>query len=181
MKIALYTDNHYLPFWHPSPQQPKELFNPTIHGAQVLAVGEGTQPIVESWIWPVLMGLHAIDIPVLAHVSAFHNFEKPGTWYYAYRTWVQITTLPTDVNDAGIPITTKDNKVIVSHLWGGDNGTYTPYELLDEGKRQLSLENSRPEFWHDFFVKRLKATKITVTNEARLALEKARKYSVIPD
>lgn len=181
MKILLYSSHHYLPFWHPSPIQPKELFDPKIHGRWILAAGGGTQSIVKSWIWPVLIGLHRIDIPVLAHVSAFRDFERQGLWHHAYRTWVQITTLPPDVNDDGIPITIKNNKVIVDHLWGGDNGTYTPYELLDEGKRQLSLENSRPEFWHDFFIKRLKATKVTVTNEVRLALEKAKSYSVIPD
>lgn len=189
MIIGLYKDHHQLPFWH-SPKLPFELFSPEIHGARVFTFYHGSdreekQPVPESWIWPVLMGLHMLEIHAMAHVSTFCDHEGPDIWHYPKRVWVQISTLPDVVNEAGIPVTVVEGKTVVQGLWGWDNGTYTPYEFLPEDQRKSTPENSQPEFWRDFFLAQLKGVKIATTSAHSKAVaeaEAAKKLlAVIPD
>ena len=176
MIIALYDHHQKLPFGH-KPDQPKEMFDPKRHG-QKLVNGIFART---TWIWPILMGLRAIKLPgIMAHVSAFCLCKERGRgWHFCDRVWVQITTLPTETNCCGIPLTVRpDGTVTVEHLWGGDNGTANPYQLIGG-----SMEGSDTAvFWRDFFLQELRTVKEAAVEKARAAqTEVARLSKIIPD
>lgn len=151
MEIALYRGHHFLPFWH-SPQQPGEVFDPKRHKKRKLFFRNAEPQVAcESMLWPILMGLHAVDIPlVMGHVSAFcrHN----NKWCFPKRIWVQITTLPPGRTVHGVPIVVHDGEVMVKHLWGGNNGTHSPYQFL--GQKAVEGEDTAI-FWQHFFEQKL--------------------------
>src|SRR5688572_25153635 len=109
MQIALHRGHHALPFWH-SPEQPTMIFDPAVHGKWSRTIQDESVtdkyveidiPFESTAMWPILMGLHAIDLPLLAHVSTgLHE----GKAHFFKRMWVQITTLPENKNADGIPI-----------------------------------------------------------------------------
>jgi hypothetical protein len=169
MLIALYASHHQLPFWH-SPEQPTEVFNPKRHGRRRLTLSDETPLVRNSFIWPVLMGLHAIDRPLMAHVSAFCNCGSRGKWHFPKRVWIQITTLPSWKSQLGIPVTVVDGKTVVKHIWGGDNGTYTPFQLL--GKQPVEGENTVP-FWEHFFEQKLQEARAEALERFNQAKRKA--------
>jgi|GEM_PF-6264649 len=185
MKVATYSDHHFLPFWH-SPKNPNGFFDPNaisewtcegygIDGKDV----QKNRPATEHYIMPVLMGLFFLDLPgVMAHVSMIFDHEK-RTIDSPKRIWVQITTEPKEWDDTPI---VKDNKVQVEHLWGGDNKTYNPFGFLKIDADEKEIHTS--EFWIKFFLSKLKEEKEEVcrlTNEARSEAELVEKrYSVIP-
>lgn len=150
MEIALYGGHHSLPFWH-NPQQPKEMFEPRRHKKRKLFFAGTPQIACESMLWPILMGMYAIELPlVMGHISAFCRHR--GKWHFPKRIWVQITTLPPGRNAHGIPIVVHDGEVMVKHLWGGDNKTYTPYQFL--GQKAVAGEETAL-FWQHFFEQKL--------------------------
>lgn len=198
MLIALYSDHHHLPFWHGSKPLPEEIFDPEIHGKRVLTFNPGTtgekkQSVPEGWLWPVLMGLRQIDWPIMAHVSAFCECQGPGIWHYPKRVWVQISTLPAEKDERGIPLTVQPKandeerqQVLVQHLWGGDNSTYSPYDfVIPKGEREPPPESNQPEFWRDFFTEALKETRAEALRERAVALAAAEAvaehYAIIPN
>lgn len=168
MKIALYEDHHGLPFWG-GKKQPKELFDPTVHATRILTINKESQQVSENWIWPILMGIHAIEIPILAHVSAFCSCIGGDRWHFPKRVWVQFTTLP-EASVDGIPLIFEGTSVKVKCLWIIDNGTYNPYDFLskDDG------EEAKTEiFWQGYFEGELRAKKESVLESARAALREA--------
>ncbi len=175
MEIALYTDHNELPFGQ-SPTQPNEMFDPKRHRNRELTFVCSEATVEESWIWPVLMGLHAITLPVMAHVSAFRPLLGDNKWAYSKRVWVQITTLPIEVHD-DFPLIIKDGTVTVAHLWGGNNNTADPYDFL-EGK--VIEGSSEPAFWQNFFTEKLYEEKMEAELAARKAAAVARRYAAIP-
>lgn len=172
MLIALHRTHHTLPFWH-NPQQAKEVFDPERHGQRELTFRDGPVPVKETWIWPLLKGLHDVEMPVMAHVSAFCNCGDEGTWHFPKRIWVQITTLPTEKDDQGVPVTIRGEERTVKGLWGYDNGTYTPYEFLDKENQKFDKSKHTAEFWRNFFVEKMRAVRADAQEEAVGAREKA--------
>lgn len=169
MKIALYEDHHGLPFWG-GKEQPKELFDPEIHAARTLTLNKSeSQRASENWIWPILMGIHAIKIPILAHVSAFCSCLGGGKWHFSKRIWVQFTNLP-EVCIDGVPLIFENGSVKVQQLWGGDNRTYSPNDFLPENERATEKTEI---FWQTFFEKELRAKKKSVLENARAAQRNA--------
>lgn len=186
MLVALYSDHHRLPFWPGSKPLPEEMFDPEVHGKRVFTFNAGTsteekQAVSDSWMWPVLMGLHQIDWPIMAHVSAFCECQGPGLWHFPKRVWIQISTLPSEKTQEGIPLTVgpkktadEEPKVLVQHLWGGDNGTRSPYDfVIPQGEREPPPESNQPEFWRDFFMTELRQVKSKTAERLTAALAAA--------
>lgn len=180
MKVALYKSHHSLPFWH-SPENPYGLFNPDIlHDWSYQHYGEvcGKNPATEHFMMPVLNGLLALDIPgALANVSIIFDTEKKLIFPPSRdRYWIQITTEPKKWKK-GLPVVVnKNGKVKVYDLWGGDNGTYDPYQLIKETPKELHSA----KFWTKFFLNRLRETKKKIEKKAKEATEELRIYSIIP-
>lgn len=179
MKIALYKHHHELPFWH-DPYNPYALFDPTVVEDWICKDRDGDFLAKDHLIMHVLKGLLALDIPgVMAHVSFIIDVDLQ-TVKSPKRCWVQITTQAAKNDDDGLPIVIRDNKVQVTHLWGGDNGTYSPYGLLpDERDEHLTAE-----FWTNFFLEKLRKRSAEARQEAREAIDEAKKtiqaYNLIP-
>jgi hypothetical protein len=166
MKIAMHSSHHALPFWQ-SPRQPTEMFDPARHSSLVMQFsGEEKTPVSETWLWPVLTGLKAIEAPIMAHVSALCGCRGDGTFHFPKRIWVQITTLPKEKTETDIPVVVKDEKVTVKHLWGGDNGTYSPFGLLPD-KDEYDPKKHTTEFWRDFFTGELHGAKREMYDDLR--------------
>lgn len=153
MKILFYNDHHDLPFWH-QPSQSSILFDPekmSNYLQRSFAQSEINSKKItlkETELWPVLMGLHELNLyNTLAHVSLV--FIK-GLEYFDYpkRVWIQISTYPEEQNE-GIPLILKDGKVNVTSLWGIDNGTYSPLNLVGSSIDKEELKTSL--FWSKFF------------------------------
>lgn len=198
MLVALYSNHHHLPFYQGQKPLPQEVFDPEVHGKRVLTrhaetSWEQKQVVSEDWLWPILIGLHQINWPIMAHVSAFREYEDPHEWHYCHRVWVQITTLAEEKNEQGIPITVRPKsegaeevEILVKHLWGSDNGTHTPYEfVLLKGQQEAPPELRLPAFWRDFFMQKLRETKAELGEIHAAAVKEAavnaELYSVIPD
>ena len=191
MKVGVYSYHHYLPFWH-SPKNPDGMFNPTMLEGWTYQKRNGPPgtpgyvhcPAVEHWIVPILNGLFSLQLKAMAHVSIIFDFEKQMI-SLPKRVWVQITTEPKEqtTNTTGnIPIVAKDGIVQVEHLWGGDNKTYHPYQLLDKNMDEETTKS--PVFWEQFFLSKLCQAKANAVQEAEDAIAMAREiletYSVIP-
>lgn len=192
MKVAMYRSHHELPFWG-GKHNPNCLFDPSIlvdwtFEKSVSAVVDGVDCVVdkefpasENILMPILNGLLAINmLGVMANVSLFFDHEKKSI-VVPKRVWVQISTEPEEKDEQGLPIVVKDGVVQVSHLWGGDNGTCSPFELLG---KELVEEKNTPEFWTKFFVEKLCEAKKKALEEANEIIVEATKtlrcYSVIP-
>lgn len=181
MLIAIYWNHHHLPFWH-SPKQPELLFDPRAMARWRLRYypedysaefSPKTGLLRDSWLWPVFMGLHSLDVRAIAHVSAFYP-NNDGTCSFPKRVWVQITTIPGKTAPGGIPLVIEGGKVTVKHLWGGDNGTYMPYQLL--GKERGAKEEDTPAFWGNFFAKKLEDERASVQKKALEMANRVRMY-----
>lgn len=190
MKVALYSGHHSLPFWH-NPKQPEILFDESMADKNVVfevfeSIDENRGrfvtkevPAKDFWIWPILKGLLDIDLQLLAHVSILFD-RHTETFSLPRRVWIQISTLPNEVDQNGIPVVILDGKVQVEHLWGGDNGTYTPYQLL--GRKPVDNEQT-PEFWTQYFSEQLVKAKQAAVREADKAVKEtasiADKYAAV--
>ncbi len=181
MKIAFYTDHNHLPL-RQNPQVPTALFDSEKMAEYKTTDEKGTVLFEESFIWPVLVGLESIDLPLLANVSLI-VFDTTEVFSIPYRIWVQITTLP-EYDENGMPLVTKDGKANVVHLWGGGGTTRNPFDLLEPGRHKDEL-TSMPEFWTDFFLARLKEAKRRVVKERleeiQEAVSAAYAYCNVPD
>jgi hypothetical protein len=172
MKIALYPSHHCLPFWH-KPRQPELIFDSGSMADWTLEGSHGEDiPVHTSWMWPILQGLSAIDMPLLAHVSM--NFVD-GKIHYSKRVWVQITTLPTTIDDRGIPLVVgSNNEALVDCLWGWDNQTYSPQQL-PEARDGSEEDYAQAEYWKNLFEGILRKTKGDVLQEALERILKAQR------
>ncbi|MBT6691078.1 hypothetical protein HOB10_01950 [Candidatus Parcubacteria bacterium] len=181
MKVALYTSHHSLPFWH-DPKNPYALFDPKAIEGWTCDSKNGVLPAEEHSVMPILNGLLALDIPgATAHVSIILNPHE-NTVEYGHRCWVQITTEAEEIDNDDLPIVVREGEVLVAHLWGGDNATYTPYQLLDKDP----VEGERtPDFWAKFFLEKLQTTKERACKRARSKISEAeetlRYYDLIPE
>lgn len=169
MLIALYQSHHQLPFWggetNPfdifKPEKYKDLpfEGPTIVENNTIIGNETITLEKEKYFFSFLSGLHNIKANnLMAHVSGLCRckFKKEGYWHYEKRIWVQITTLSKSFTEDSIPIVYdmlgKLNQEVIS-VWGGDNGTYSPYGFFNE-KLQEKAAND-PKIWERFFVEQL--------------------------
>lgn len=180
MKIATYSNHHFLPFWH-NPQKPDGFFDPNNLNDWTFVEKKETKPAIEHWVMPILNGLFSINLPgVMAHMSIIFDSKKKII-ETPKRVWVQITTEVLDFD--GVPVIIKDDvdDVAVESLWGGDNGTYSPFDFLKDGYNEEEVKT--PGFWAKFFLERLQEQKreaIYVSENARAEAEKIlKKYSVI--
>lgn len=170
MLVALYKNHHQLPFWgHQA--NPFDVFDPQKH-ASLSFKGEAiveNNAIVgykkrkleeEGYIFSLLKGLHEVETDYLmAHVSALCDCEiqKHGCWHYPKRVWVQITNKPGDFTGEGVPNMLDIGGCLKSEIvnvWGGDNGTYTPYEFFSTDIVQGNLKNDST-LWTRFFDEQL--------------------------
>jgi len=167
MKVALYDSHHSLPFWS-NPKNPYGLYDPKhLEGLFFQATERRLRPASEHYMVPVLNGLLSIDYPgIMAHVSIILNYVD-GEFRSAHRVWVQFTSEPVEWGDDRLPVVVKDGVVQVEHLWGRDNGTHNPFGFL--GSKSVEGEDT-PEFWADFFMKKLYGVKIETQEEVRNAM-----------
>lgn len=200
MKVLLYNNHHQLPFWH-HPKQSTLLFDPVALATWVVqkwTPGKYSLPgggwashawcpdpeapsATEDFMWPILCGLHALDMPFLAHVSS--PFVD-GRVESLKRAWVQFSTIPDQEVD-GIPLCIVDEKPVVTCLWGWDNGTYSPYELAGvRSSKDLKPEHKTPEFWTSFFLQVLQNVRqeqIQAVEKLELQLEGSRRLLALYD
>jgi hypothetical protein len=187
MKVALYNSHHKLPFWR-EPGNPTCLFDPAILDGWIYEDDEieegmwGTKekPIAEHFMFPVLNGLLAIDLPgVMAHVSLIFDTEKK-IMSCPKRVWVQITTEPSKEDEAGLPIIVKEGIVQVEDLYGEDGDSYTPYQLLEKDPAE---GEDTADIWTAFFLRKLHEKKEEACAKANDEIAKNRcilqKYSLI--
>lgn len=174
MLVALYKDHHELPWWG-GKTNPFDIFNPEKYknlpfkGDHILKEVGGEQRIVGNEIIPLekekqlfsfLTGLLAVEADdLMAHVSALCDCEmkEHNWWHYPKRVWVQISTLPNEFTEAGIPVVYNmagDLKPELDHRWGGDNGTSFPSQFFLE-KELAEKASSDPKIWTRFFVEEL--------------------------
>ncbi len=174
MLIALYQDHHQLPWWGGS-TNPFDVFSPEKHkhfpfkGEEDIKKIDGkdtftgykTAPLEEvKQLFSFLSGLHNVEANhLMAHVSALCGcqLENYGYYHYPKRVWVQISTLPNEFTDDGIPVVYDmigKRKQEIHFVWGSDNGTHFPSQFFDEEKmREMAVNDSR--IWTRFFVEQL--------------------------
>jgi len=153
MKIALYDSHESLPFGT-APAQPQDVFDPDRH-AKLQMVSGGKQVVAsDTRIWPILMALHNMPIPALAHVSAFLRPLNAGRWSLPERINVQISTLPDKVDEKGMPLVLSASGLTVMPLWGAD-GIESPYTLLEKGSREFDKAVHTADFCKEFSQTRL--------------------------
>lgn len=165
MKVLLYADHHHLPFWG-GQEQSTLLFDPVVLATWVVqkwtpghhltsdgcSTSHAWRPdpkapsATENYMWPILCGLHALDLPFLAHVSSPF---MGGQVKSLKRAWVQFSNAPDQEID-GVPQCIVEGKAIVSCLWGRDNETYSPYDFLKV--TEVLPEHKTPDFWSSFFL-----------------------------
>ncbi len=197
MLVALYQSHHELPWWG-GKTNPFDIFSPEVHrtfpfkgGPKTEEVNSQTDRTVLGYekitlgeskhLFSFLSGLHAVETDhLMAHVSAMCSceLETKGWWHYPKRIWVQITTRP-DEFAKGLPIVydmVGKLKQEIRHVWGGDNGTHSPYEFFSTEEMQERASNN-PDIWTRFFVEqlgldpKLKALKIDVRVAEKLLKE----------
>lgn len=187
MKIALYSDHLALPFWYRSKQ-------PTVLFSQGMSDWTTTQKdwdeedkyvdkkikAKDFWVWPILIGIEAIDLPLMAHLSVFFDAEKK-TFSLPKRVWIQITTLPEKTTPGGIPVVVENGNIQVANLWCGDSGTRDPYQLIEE---ESAEGNHTATFWTERITNFLSRAKQEAVRKAAIAAEEAiliaERYAVIP-
>lgn len=186
MKVLLYPDHHQLPFWH-RPIQSTLLFDPVVLATWIVQKWNtsgfyypdpAAPSATENYMWPILCGLHQLDLPLLAHVSS--PFVG-GRVESLKRKWVQFSNIP-DQEVNGIPQCIVDGKAVVTCLWGHDNGTYSPYELL--ATNEDLPEHKTPRFWVDFFLgilREARQTQIKVVEKLEQQLEGSRRHLSLYD
>lgn len=174
MIVALYQDHHQLPWWG-GRTNPFDIFNPEKHKSSPFkggnkieeidgrrtVVGNETIPLGEvKHLFSFLSGLFNVEAShLMAHVSALCGCEMhtEGWWHYPKRVWVQISTLPNEFTENGIPVVYDiigKRKPEIHCVWGGDNGTYFPSEFfLDEKLGEMASKD--PKIWTRFFVEQL--------------------------
>ncbi len=176
MEIAIYSNHHFLPFWQ-RPSQPEILFNPNVFDGMFCEVAGKLFSAREHHMNPVLKGLMILDLPdVMAHVSLILDL-KENRVHLPKRVWIQITTQARYRDENNLPVVVKNGEVQVKHLWGGDNGTYGPYQMLE---KQSIDEKITPEFWKEFFLNELRKEKREAINEYKRSKELLEKFSSIP-
>lgn len=168
MLVALYESYHCLPCM-PNPALPNQVFHPEVHRNQ-------TDGIIR-FIWPVLEGLNALDLPIMAHVSCLFQQDGQRT-HIDDRVLVQLTTIPQHFTANGIPCTIIDGKLDVTCLWYSLANVYSPYELVSFTV-QPAEQVFTSEFWVRFFLEKLareRHDRIAAATEAIMKL-----YAFLPE
>src|SRR3990167_8301871 len=93
MNVYLYDNHHMLPFWGEN-RTAAERFDPDKMAGRVISHQDVKAVAENTFLWPVLLGLHQSPLPFLAHVSAFRKITSADYFGWPHRIWVQITTLP---------------------------------------------------------------------------------------
>lgn len=178
MLIALYKGHHSLPFWAAEgkgenpfgvftvgkyeevPFRGKSICVTSEDGMRTITGYETVRLMEDKFLYPFLCGLLAVQsTSLMAHVSAFNDYDlqEEGFCDYPKRIWVQITTICNDFKDAGIPVVYNMLDVRCSeikHIWGGDNGGYSPYSFFSDKALQEKMRND-PALWTRFFEEQL--------------------------
>jgi len=176
MLIALYHSHHSLPFWH-RPENPYAIYRDRILESFTFKPWDNYPTDKFHPMEPILNGLLDIKLPVLANVSLSLNYLKMEI-NSIKKYWVQITTLPNSFDEERVPIILEKNIVQVEHLWGGDNGTYSPLALLPDYRSSFS-DIVLPEFWSEFFKQKLLEEKNKALNLLIDAQRESAKYDII--
>lgn len=154
MLIVLHQSHHWLPFWD-KPRQPKQVFNPRLHGNLKVVVANQKLLARNTRLWPVLAGLDAVDMPVMAHVSAFCSCKGERAFHYCRPLWLQITTRPKELDRRGIPLVIKDGELMVEHLWVGNDDPGHSYQFLNREHLLPTAVGHSPHYWADYFIGKL--------------------------
>lgn len=155
MLIVMHQRQEWLPFLTEgnSPHQPTEVFDPKRHGSMKVVVAGKKLLARDTRLWPVLTGLYRVKRPFLAHVSAFCRCEKEI--HYCHPLWLQITTLPSELNARGIPIVIKKQQLMVAHVWVGNDEPGHPYQFLNREELLPGSVGHSTHYWADFFQAKL--------------------------
>lgn len=154
MLIALHQSHHWLPF-SDKPRQPKELFEPKCHGNMKVVVAGEKLLARHTRLWPVLAGLHAVDLQVMAHVAAFCGRTGEGGYRYCKPLWIQVTTLSEQLDHRSIPLVIKKGELKVEHIWMGSDEPNDPYQFLVRETLLPGSAGHSSHYWTDFFLERL--------------------------
>ena len=164
MEIKFFRSPNLLPFW--SNDKPKELREELILGKhfdswESVLDCETHIPMRDTWVWPILMGLHTLEIPALAHVSAFYKSEETDNtkegWGIADLVYIEISSLPKE----------KNGQFFVRNLMEGRESertiAFSSRSCIANKKRSFMF------FWSDFFEKELQRAKRKAMKEMRNA------------
>src|SRR3989344_1906337 len=135
MLIKLYPSHERLPS-STSYEPSREDFEPEHHRKLWVQFPHMVRHISDTLIWPILMGLNGVELPLLAHVSAFHrHMSKSGLVCLPERIQVEIT-----------------NSQNTDSVWIEKSGkTTSPYQFPDV---DYCLHSDSAEFWRDYFTKK---------------------------
>jgi hypothetical protein len=170
MEVLLYPDFRQLPFAC-SPKQPKTVFKPEEmeNGQleQITSLGSEElgqdRRVGKTYIWPFLMGIHELELPLLAHVSI--GFEN-GIVKIGGRLWVQFTTISKERDENGIPLILGPGlRKEVELLWTPTLAVYGPSDVPGIGLRDFD-QNTKKELWTQCFARLLQKEKATRTSRA---------------
>lgn len=182
MKTLLYHNHHQLPFWH-RPSQPYAAYSPALSADWMFQEWDEERDglVLKNykdsggWALPMLNGLHNLDLPLLAHVSFSVQENKVQS---LKRSWVQISTVPEGVDEAGLPLVVEPSEsedkpgVNVTGLWGFDNGTKSPWEFA-WAKEVSEAERMTSDFWRSAFLNQLSLARQKAIQDAVSAASKA--------
>lgn len=136
-------------------------------------------PAEETAIWPVLMGLHQLDLPFLAHITAFKSILKATEMLCLEGPlWIMITTPHLHEYTPGSEWTEMlGMNFRLVPLWE-DSDSRTPTKLLPKSIRE-HVSTQTPDFWSDFFKTKLLDLKFHADQEAAKANAYAKLFSAM--
>ncbi len=155
------------------------IFEPENYLGKTVYTNINGVPAEETDIWPVLMGLHQLDLPFLAHITAFKSMLKESELLCQDGPlWIMITTPHLSESAPGSERTEMlgmDFQLVP--IWE-DGDSRTPARLLPKSIREHASVQT-PEFWSDFFKTKLLDIKFHADQEAAKASAYAKLFSAM--
>ena len=136
------------------PQTLKQVFDKQRH-AQAL-FGRNQRPLNETMLWPVLLGLDAIEYDLMVHATIFVH----GTHNEWLTMGLQVTTRPKVKKQGEIPVIVKDGELLVEIVTSRP-GVFVPDK------------QTTPEYWRNLFEEEFAAVRSSAYEELRAAQTKA--------
>jgi hypothetical protein len=178
MITALYYTEDELPFGDKS-RNPYTLYNPLSIKKWNFVGNSVSIPAEEYFLMPVFHGLCLLKVPgIMAHVSLALNFQRREV-NAPKRIWVEITTEAKESDALGLPVVISDGVLQVELIWKQDKNTFNPFDLIQEHQAIEAVK--APNFWSDFFLKKLCEKKAIAYEKAKKALAEAELFRCIPD
>lgn len=154
MLVALYGSFKRLPFGD-SPTRPDEIFFAESGiGDRDVKLIPGIFPFRETAVWPMLLALHDMNLPFMAHVAAIYpSVARTDLWVMPEYVHVAVTTLPEAADGEGFPVVEHDGVSCLAPLWSN------PWEKEDHripSETYVTLGRAegvrRAVFWKGYFL-----------------------------